>query len=115
MIGLVGRDRGRVRAARAPGGSGDALDVMLTLRAGWAGGRRLPEGATNVQLCALVDAGFELDGDLAAWELAGGTAKLAWDGQRWTLGDLVPPTQPPPATCRADGPRPSGGSPKEGP
>lgn len=98
----------RLRAGRAPGGTGDALDTMLMLRARWASGASLPPEATNVEMCALADHGFVLGPEGATWSHAGGAAVLRWSGQAWDLD--TGPTRPTAAsrwTCRARGEPPS--------
>jgi hypothetical protein len=105
---------GILRAAHAPGGTNGPLETALRLRAGWAGGRDLPDGATNAQLCALLDHGFDLSGDVATWSVQDGSATLQWGGQRWSLEALSAPTAPLAWTCRADG-RPNQPAPSESP
>ena len=105
----------RLRAGRAPGGSGDALDTALMLRARWAGGASLPVGATNIEMCSLVDHGFVLDAERATWDHQGASLSLSWSGQVWDKeGDATRPTGAAAWTCRAGGqsPLPSPRSPE---
>ena len=69
------------------------LAPALSLRAGWAQGEGLPEGADRGTLCQLVDLGYILSGDEAIWEQNGGRMVLARDGDTWTLSELSVPEQ----------------------
>ncbi len=104
--GLEGQlDPPQLRAAKAPGGGGDALDAVVAFRAAWAGGKELPEGATNAALCALVDHGFSpsADGSAARWDHGGGRIDLSWNGERWDMAPVLAPTESAGWSCRADG------------
>ena len=83
---------GRLRAAGTGGSPEDPLVVALQIRARWAGGADLPEGATPGQMCALVDAGFTMpEPGAAVWETAGGRLELTWSDGRWSIATASPP------------------------
>jgi len=82
---------GRLRAAGAPGTPDDPLVAALQLRARWAGGTKLPDGARPEQMCALVDAGFSWTGSTTAtWSHDGGKLVLSWTDGRWSVTEVVP-------------------------
>ena len=92
---------GRLRAAGIGGTPEDPLVVALQIRARWAGGRDLPEGATPGQMCALVDAGFVWESpDRAVWESDGGRFVLTWSGGRWSIESASAPRTS--TNCRTD-------------
>ncbi len=92
---------GRLRAAGIGGTREDPLVVALQIRARWAGGRDLPEGATPGQMCALVDAGFVWDSPKrAVWESDGGRLVLVWSDGRWSLESATAPRDS--TNCRTD-------------
>jgi len=83
---------GRLRASGAPGTPDDPLVAALQLRARWAGGNKLPEGASREQMCALVDAGFTWTGSTTAtWSLDSGKLVLTWNDGRWSIAEATPP------------------------
>ena len=82
---------GRLRAAGAPGTPEDPLVAALQLRARWAGGANLPQGARPEQMCAVIDAGFEWTGSkTATWEHDEGRVVLSWTGSRWSATEAKP-------------------------
>ena len=91
-----------VRAARTPGDSDDPLLAALKRRAAWAGGIDVPPGATKNSMCALFDHGYTTEADAVVWSHEGGSMRLDWTGQDWTLGDVRPPTEMPQWRCQAN-------------
>jgi hypothetical protein len=92
---------GRLRAAGIGGTPEDPLVVALQIRARWAGGRDLPEGASPGQMCALVDSGFTwASPDRAVWESDGGRFVLTWSGGRWSIESASAPRGA--TNCRTD-------------
>ncbi len=94
---------GTVRAAGHPGGSEDPLVAILRFRAGWAGGKNVPEGTNSFALCALVDRGFTWSGDTATWVDGPSRVELRYDGRAWGLAALTPPPTDTVHTCRTEG------------
>ncbi len=89
----------RFRAAGVGGTPEDPLVVALQIRARWAGGRDLPEGASPGQMCALVDSGFLWETpEKAVWEADGGQLVLTWADGRWSIESVTAPRAS--ADCR---------------
>ena len=97
---------GRLRAAGSGGSPEDPLVVALQIRARWAGGTDLPEGATPGQMCALVDAGFTLPSPgTAVWQSDGGRLELTWSDGRWSIASVKAPRGS--TNCRTQKARPA--------
>lgn len=94
---------GRLRAAGAPGDQRDPLATVLRMRARWAAGDDLPEGASRAGMCRLADSGFTWTGEAASWQTGGGTLRLVWTGGEWRQDRLTAPTEETAWSCRTSG------------
>ena len=90
--------------AGGPAADDEALSAALQLRAQWARGEGLAEGADRDAHCALIDAGFAWNTDEARFAWGGGAMLLAHMGRTWELGAVSAPTSPAPWPCAGPDP-----------
>ncbi|MFT5685714.1 MAG: hypothetical protein ACI8RZ_006668 [Myxococcota bacterium] len=69
------------------------LAPALSLRAGWARGENLPEGAVRGTMCRLIDLGYTTDGDQSVWAQDGGELVVVRSGETWEVTALSAPTE----------------------
>jgi hypothetical protein len=69
------------------------LAPALSLRAGWAQGENLPEGADRGSMCRLVDLGYTVQGDETIWEQDGGRLVVVRTGETWEVTALTAPAE----------------------
>ena len=70
-----------------------ALAPALSLRAGWARGENLPEGADRGTMCRLIDLGYLTAGEQAIWEQGGGRLVVIQTGDTWEVTEMSAPSQ----------------------
>jgi len=77
----------------------DPLSLALMLRAQWAGGVGLPDGADPNAFCASIDRGWEIEDSQAVVTHDNGEIKLQRAGSDWSLTRLDPPPPPQSGSC----------------
>jgi len=77
----------------------DPLSLALKLRAQWASGSGLPEGADPNAYCASIDQGWTIEDSQAVVTHQNGEIKLQRAGSDWSLTRLDPPPPPQSGSC----------------
>ncbi|MDG1483006.1 MAG: hypothetical protein P8R54_25670 [Myxococcota bacterium] len=82
-----------VYPAGHPAPSDLPLAPALSLRAGWARGENLPEGADRGAMCRLIDLGYITEDEQSTWSQDGGQLVVARADENWEVTALSAPSE----------------------